>query len=86
MGVATAISVVFMLIGAISSTQVLDDWSKTAEGSFLTPEERRIWKSLDTPAAREEFQRGFRVSGCNRAQQHRVAVIPESMISRAGIT
>src|SRR5919106_1800247 len=53
------VAVAFALLAPSSPIQVADDWAATPEASFLTPEERRIWKTLDSAERREEFQRNY---------------------------
>jgi GWxTD domain-containing protein len=59
MGTATLLAVALALAAANSPVEVPDNWADTAEASFLTPNERRTWKLLDSDVAREEFKRNY---------------------------
>jgi GWxTD domain-containing protein len=59
MAAAILLCVALTWLGRPIASQAPEDWSKTAEASFMTAEERRAWGRLDSPAARDDFKRAY---------------------------
>lgn len=52
-------SLALVILGTLISSAPPQDWSHSPEAYFLTPDEQREWKTLQSDTAREEFQRAY---------------------------
>ena len=59
MVIAASLCIALTWLAAPMLAQPADDWSKSAEASLMTRDERRAWQRLDTAAAQEEFKRAY---------------------------